>query len=196
MEPQAPSRRAWIIEGWGAMRRILVALCGVLAVGAVAVAVPAFAVSSNAVPACTASDLGVWVAISQGSAAAGSVFYPLQFTNLSGHACSLDGYPGVSVLSRGGTEQGSPASRYPQGTPRPVVVAAGATAHAQFIWSDGAVYTSPHCDPTSDVETLRVYPPGQRSSTLAMFSLEACSRPGATFMSVGPVEPGPGTFSG
>jgi hypothetical protein len=178
------------------MRRILVALCGVLAVGAVAAAVPAFAVSSDTVPACTASDLGVWVAVSQGSAAAGSVFYPLEFTNLSAHACSLDGYPGVSAMSRGNTEQGSPAGRYGAGTPQAVTIAAGGTAHAQFVWSDAAVYTSPRCDPTSDVATLRVYPPGQRSSTLAMFSLEACSRPGATFMSVGPVEPGPGAFSG
>jgi Protein of unknown function (DUF4232) len=156
-------------------------------------AVPALASptgSAGAVPACTASDLGVWVAIGKGGAAAGSVYYPLEFTNLSGQACSLDGYPGVSALSRAGTQQGSPASRYPEGTPRMVVIAAGATAHAQFVWSDGAVYTSPDCDPTSDAQTLRVYPPGQRSATSAMFSLEVCSRAGAVYMSVGPVEPG------
>ena len=32
--------------------------------------------SSAAVPACTAADLGVWVAVSQGNGAAGSVYYP------------------------------------------------------------------------------------------------------------------------
>jgi uncharacterized protein DUF4232 len=181
------------------MKGIVAAVLGLIAAGALAgpAAVSASAaVSSGAVPACTAADLGVWVAISQGSAAAGSVFYPLEFTNLSGHACSLDGYPGVSAMSRADTEQGSPASRYPDGTPRNVVIAAGATAHAQFVWSDAEVYTAPHCDPTSDVATLRVYPPGQHSATSAMFSLEACSRPGATYMSVGPIEPGPGTSPG
>jgi hypothetical protein len=170
------------------MRRILAALLGLAAVGALAV--PAAASASAAVPACTAADLGVWVAISQGSAAAGSVFYPLEFTNLSRHACSMDGYPGVSAMSRADTQQGSAASRYPDGTPRTVVVAAGATAHAQLVWSDAEVYTAPDCHPTSDVATLRVYPPGQRSATSAMFSLEACTRPGASFMSVGPIVPG------
>jgi hypothetical protein len=70
------------------------------------------------------------------------------------------------------------------------VIAPGATAHAQFVWSDAAVYTAPGCDPTSDVQTPRVYPPGQRSAPSAMFGLEVCSRPGATFMDVGPIQPG------
>ena len=179
------------------MRRILISLAaaalaaGLLAVPAAASAtVSPAAVSARAVPACTSSELGVWLAISKGDVAAGSVFYPLEFTNLSGHACSLDGYPGVSAMSRADTQQGSPATRYLGTNPRAVVLAAGATAHAKFVWSDTAVYTAPGCDPTSDVATLRVYPPGQRSATSAMFSLEACSRPGAWFMSVGPIVPG------
>jgi hypothetical protein len=172
------------------MKAFGIGLLGLLAVLLGTLAVPALASPATAVPACTASDLGVWVAISRGGVAAGSVYYPLELTNLSGHACSLDGYPGVSALSRAGTQQGSPASRYQAGTPRTVVIAAGATAHAQFLWSDGAVYTAPGCDPTSDVQTLRVYPPGQRSATSALFSLEVCSRAGVTYMSVGPVEPG------
>ena len=36
-----------------------------------------------AVRACTADDLGVWLAVAQLDGAAGSVYYPLQFTNLS-----------------------------------------------------------------------------------------------------------------
>jgi Protein of unknown function (DUF4232) len=176
------------------MRRFMVAVLGLLVAGAAALTVSAAASSSAAAPACTAADLGVWVAISQGSAAAGSAFYPLEFTNLSSHPCWVDGYPGVSALNSAGNQQGSAASRYQVGTPRRVVIAAGATAHAEFVWSDAAVYTAPGCDPTSNVQTLRVYPPGQRSATSAMFSLEVCSRPGATFMSVGPIVSGPGRF--
>jgi hypothetical protein len=188
------------------MRRFMLAVLGLIVAGSAVLAgtaglagtaVASSSGASGAAPACTASDLGVWVAVSQGSAAAGSVFYPLEFTNLSGHACSVDGYPGVSALSAAGTEQGSPASRYPVGSaPRTVLIAAGATAHAQFVWSDGAVYTAPGCHPTSDVATLRVYPPGQRSATSAMFSLEVCSRPGAAYMSVGPIVSGPRRFPG
>jgi hypothetical protein len=158
-------------------------------------AVPAAASPATA-PVCSPADLGVWVAISQGSAAAGSTFLPLEFTNLGRHACSLDGYPGVSALNAKGNQLGSAAARYLGATPRTVVIAAGATAHAELVWSDAAVYTSPHCDPTSGAQTLRVYPPGDRSSTLTMFDLEVCSRPGVTFMSVGPVVAGPGAFPG
>jgi Protein of unknown function (DUF4232) len=172
------------------MRRFAVAILGLIVAGSAALSTTAAAFSAGAAPACRASQLGVWVAISQGKAALGSAFYPLEFTNLSGHACSLYGYPGVSALSRTGAQLGSPASHYPDGTPRTVLIGAGGTAHALFIWSDAAVYTAPRCGPTSDVQLLRVYPPGQRSATDALFSLEACSRPGVTYLSVGPIKPG------
>jgi len=45
----------------------------------------------------------------QGDGAAGSVYYTLQFTNLSGHACTLRGYPGVSAVSLSGHQLGAPA---------------------------------------------------------------------------------------
>ena len=43
--------------------------------------------------------------------AAGSMYYPLQFTNLSRHACAMRGFPGVSAVDRNGHQLGSPASR-------------------------------------------------------------------------------------
>ena len=60
--------------------------------------------------ACTAADLGAWVAADQGNGAAGSIYYPLEFTNLSGHACSMRGFPGVSAIDRNGHQLGSPAA--------------------------------------------------------------------------------------
>src|SRR6478609_1310644 len=53
-----------------------------------------------AVRACTADDLGAWLAVAQLDGAAGSVYYPLQFTNLSRHACSMRGFAGVSAVDR------------------------------------------------------------------------------------------------
>jgi len=152
--------------------------------------------ASAPVPACTASDLGAWVAVTQGNGAAGSIYYPLQFTNLSHHACAMRGFPGVSAIDRNGHQLGSPA-RWGHAVPgRTVVLAAGATAHSILQWSDAEVTTAPGCHPTFSASELRVYPPNQYSATYAAFSLEVCSRPGPVYMSVGPVLPGVGTIYG
>jgi hypothetical protein len=152
--------------------------------------------AAASVRACTAEDLGVWLAADQGDGAAGTIYYPLQFTNLSGHACSLHGFAGISAIDRSGHQLGSPA-RWDHGrTPRTVVLAAGATAHAVLGWSDVAIATAPGCRPTFSATELRIYPPNQRSATHAAFSLEVCSRPGPIFMSVGPIIPGAGTRNG
>ncbi len=154
------------------------------------------AASASWVPQCTARNLGVWVAVDQGNGAAGSVFFPLQFTNLSGHACSLHGFPGVSAIDRNGHQLGSPASWNHVRVPKTVVLAAGATAHAVLQWSDAAVTTAPGCHPSFSAVSLRVYPPNQRSSTNAAFDLEVCSHPGPIYMSVQPIIAGAGTING
>ncbi len=148
------------------------------------------------VPACAAGDLGAWVAVTQGNGAAGSIYYPLQFTNLSRHACAMRGFPGVSAIDRNGHQLGSPASWDHVVPARTVVLAPGATAHTILRWSDVAVTTAPGCHPTVSTFELRVYPPGQYSATYAAFDLEACSRPGPVYMSVEPVLPGAGTIYG
>ena len=152
--------------------------------------------SSAAVHACTAQDLGVWVAISQGNGAAGSLFLPLQFTNLSRHACAMRGFPGVSAIDRNGHQLGSPASWDHVVPARTVVLAPGATAHSILRYSDVAVTTTPGCHPVFSTFELRVYPPGQRSATYAAFGLEACSHAGPIYLSVEPVLPGVGTING
>ncbi len=148
------------------------------------------------VVACTAGDLGAWVAVTQGNGAAGSVYYPLQFTNLSRHACAMRGFPGVSVLDRNGHQLGSPAGWAPGVAAHTVVLAAGATAHTILRYSDVTVTTTPGCHPVFSAFELRIYPPGQRSATYAAFGLEACSHAGPVYLSVGPVLPGVGTING
>lgn len=152
--------------------------------------------SAHWAPQCTAGDLGVWVAVDQGNGAAGSIYYPLEFTNLSGHACWLHGFPGVSAIDRNGHQLGSPASWNHVSAPKTVVLGAGATAHAVLRWSDIEVTTAPGCHPTFSAFALRVYPPNQRSSTNAAFGLEVCSHPGPIYMSVQPIIPGVGTING
>jgi len=152
--------------------------------------------TAAAVPACTAAGLGAWVAVSQSDGAAGSIFYPLQFTNLTRHACAMRGFPGVSAIDRNGHQLGSPAGWDHTRPVRTVVLAPGATAHAILRYGDVTVATAPGCHPVSSMFELRVYPPGQRQATYAAFSMEACSRPGPVYLDVTPLQAGVGTRNG
>jgi hypothetical protein len=152
--------------------------------------------ASAAVPACTAKDLGVWVAVSQGNGAAGSLYLPLQFTNLSRHACAMRGFPGVSAIDRNGHQLGSPASWDHVIPSRTVVLAPEATAHTILGYRDVTVTSTPGCHPTFGTFELRVYPPGQRGATYAAFDLQACSHAGPIYLGVEPVQPGVGTING
>lgn len=146
-----------------------------------------------AVRACTADDLGVWLAVSQLDGAAGSVYYPLQFTNLSRHACAMRGFAGVSAVDRNLHQLGSPAGRAHVFPVRTVVLAPGRTAHAVLRYADVTVATAPGCHPTFSAVELRVYPPGQRHATYAAFDFEVCSHAGPVYMDIGPIQAGVGT---
>jgi len=182
------------------------------AVAGLAISTAAYAATSSgtastasaAIPKCTAAlgqygNVNVWVADGQGNGAAGTIYYPLEFTNVSGHTCSLFGFPGVSAISRGGHQLGSPAnweSGGSFGTPRTVIVRPGATAHAILAYHDAVVSTTAGCDPVNTTFQLRVYPPDQRGATFAFFDLQACSHAGPSYLSVGPIKPGVGTVNG
>jgi hypothetical protein len=146
-----------------------------------------------AVRACTADDLGVWLAVTQLDGAAGSVYYPLQFTNLSRHACAMRGFAGVSAVDRNLHQLGSPAGRNHVFPVRTVLLAPGRTAHAILRFSDVTLTTAPGCHPTSRAFELRVYPPGQRHATYAAFDFEVCSHAGPVYMDIGPIQAGVGT---
>ena len=147
----------------------------------------------SAVRACTADDLGVWLAVAQLDGAAGSVYYPLQFTNLSRHACAMRGFAGVSAVDRNLHQLGSPAGRAHVVPVRTVVLAPGRTAHAVLRYGDVTVSTAPGCHPTFRTFELRVYPPGQHHATYAAFDFEVCSHAGPVYMDIGPIQAGVGT---
>ena len=187
-----------------ATRRI-VAVAAV-AVAGLAISTAAYAATSSpgaartpaaAIPRCTASDLGVWVAVDQGDGAAGTIYYPLEFTNLSHHTCSLFGYPGVSALDANGHQLGSPASWESLAGARTVNLAPGATAHTLLGYHDVVVNTAPGCTQVKLAVDLRIYPPDQRSATDAAFPVEACVHAGTVYMTIEePIIPGVGTIYG
>jgi hypothetical protein len=185
------------------VRRMAAIAAAVAAAGLIAATAASATTSSAAarasaafVPGCTAFDLGVWLAIDQGSGAAGTIYYPLEFTNLSGHACSLFGFPGVSALNAQGRQLGSPAGWDRTTTPQAVILAPGATAHTLLAYHDAVVSTEPGCDPVNTAVLLRVYPPGQRSSADAAYDFQSCSHAGPVYLSIfGPIAPGVGTVN-
>jgi len=148
-----------------------------------------------AVPECQAADLGVWLAVDQGNGTAGSTYFPLQFTNLSKHTCSLTGFPGVSAINSNVKQLGSPA-HWSHVTPvRTVILSPGATAHTMLQYGDVQVETAPGCGRATTAFELRVYPPGQRSATHAAFDLPVCSHAGPIYMNVEPITAGVGTIN-
>jgi len=185
-----------------AARRVIAVAAAVAAAGlattSAAVAATS-APSAAATPKCSANaggpSLAVWVAADQGNGAAGTIFYPLEFTNLSAHSCSLHGFAGVSAIDRDGHQLGSPAG-WDSGTSTTVILAPGATAHAVLAYHDAVLGQSPGCHSVSTASELRVYPPDQRTATDAFFDLQVCSHAGPIYMDVGPIQPGAGTING
>jgi hypothetical protein len=174
-----------------AVRRIL----AVAAVSCAAALVPAIALASpgsaagpaktTATPACAASGLDVWLN-TQGNGAAGTIYYYLQFTNLSGSSCTLFGFPGVSGVNLSGTQLGSAASRDGT-TPHTVTLANGATAQALLGIVQVGNFPASQCHPVT-AAGLRVYPPGQTQSKVAPFPFGACSASGPGYLRIGPVQ--------
>jgi Domain of unknown function (DUF4232) len=136
---------------------------------------PAAASGAAGGNACTPADLKVTLVTSGGGAAAGSTYYPLNFTNVSAAACTLDGYPGVSfVTSPSGSQIGSAASRNPVVPPALVTLAPGAVAHSTLQVVDALNYSKSACHPVT-VHWLRVYPPNQVTAMHVSFTTTACS---------------------
>lgn len=141
-----------------------------------------------AMPRCASSGLVVWLA-TQGNAAAGSVYYQLQFTNLSGHGCTLRGYPGVSAIGLNAHQLGRAASREAGASVTTVALPAGATAIAMLRIVEAGNFPPAACRQT-EAAGLRIYPPGQRASKVVPFPFEACSRSGPSYLSISPIRKG------
>jgi len=137
---------------------------------------------------CATTDLKLTVGAANG--AAGTIFYPLDFTNTSGSACTMFGYPGVAfVSSPGGSQIGAPASRRTAAAPTVITVAPGATVHATLAVSD--VLIGNNCKHQQQVNWVQVYPPDQFSALFASLSRQGCADKSLVTMGVTTVSSGP-----
>lgn len=149
-------------------------------------AAPGAAVAQHtATPACTTSGLDVWLN-TQGQGAAGTIYYDLEFTNLSGGTCTLFGYPGVSGTNLTGTQLGSAANRITI-TPHTVTLANGATAFALVGIVQAGIFPASKCGPVTGA-SLRVFPPNQTQSKRVPFPFPACSKTGPGYLNIQPVQ--------
>ena len=124
---------------------------------------------------CSSSALTAHVDVAQGGAAAGSTYVPIDFTNTSASACTMDGYPGVSfVRSPSGAQLGNPATRNTAGAPAMVTLAPGGVAHAILRVAAAGDYSQSACTPVT-AHWLKIFPPNQATAIYAHYDVQACS---------------------
>jgi hypothetical protein len=162
------------------------ALAAALLAALIASVSPASGASAASLPHCATSGLVIWLDTS-GSGAAGSVFYNLEFTNLSGHKCTLHGFPGVSGVNLAGHRLGSAASFDHSVAAHTVTLAKGGQAHAVLRIVDAGNFPASSCHQVT-AAGLRVFPPNQTASKVVPFPFQACSRSGPVYLSVRPVK--------
>jgi Protein of unknown function (DUF4232) len=173
-------------------RLIVVALAGAAALAAALPLSPASgAAGPHAVAAATAScktsDLVIWTNNGAGGGTAGSVYYKIRFTNLSGHACTLTGYPKVSAVNLAGKRIGGAAQQEAGQKPKLVKLANGATATTLLRVVDPGNFSPSACHEVM-AAGLRVRPPGQSTSKLVPVPFATCSLAGQHTLSVGVVK--------
>jgi Protein of unknown function (DUF4232) len=131
---------------------------------------------------CYQAGLRAWLGV-PGSGAAGSTFYELELSNVSGQTCTLYGYPGVSALINGQQQVGSAAARSASHPKTLVTLTPGATAHVILQISNVSAFTPAACQPVT-ATALRVYPPGAYAALQIPFTFSACSRAGPVYLHV------------
>jgi hypothetical protein len=89
------------------------------------------------------------------------------------------GYPGVAFVTKaggaeaGGTVLGKPAFRNAAFAPKLVILAPGATAHADLQVQAAQNYPAATCKPVSG-HWLQVYPPGSKAAEYVRFAAVTC----------------------
>ncbi len=138
-----------------------------------------------ATPACETPGLVIWLDTT-GNGAVGTTFYNLHLTNLSGHACTLNGYPFLFAVNLSGHQVG-PRASFQKPSPHQVTLRKGQTATAVLGIVDTGNFSPSACRSVT-AAGLRVFPPNQTRSKLVPFPFSACSRAhGPVSLNVGAV---------
>jgi hypothetical protein len=158
----------------------LLVVCALVA--GLAVAAGSIAHAAGGTPACATGGLVAWLD-TNGDSAAGSTYFKLKLTNLSGRRCAFRGYPGVSAVDLAGRQLGSAAGRNAHTRASTVSLAPGRTAAAVLQVAHIGVYPTADCRPVT-AAGLRVYPPNQKASKVVPIPFRVCSRVGPVYLHV------------
>jgi hypothetical protein len=175
-------RRSGFRSGGTLSRRLAL----VAPIGLIAAASAHGSGSAAAAPKCASSSLVVWLN-DEGAGTAGSFYYKIEFFNLSGHKCTLFGYPGVSAINLGGHQIGTPARREHFRSAKLLKLAPRSSAIAILHVTDPGVLPASSCHATF-AAGLRVYPPGQTRAKIVPFPVPICSERGHSNMAVRAIE--------
>jgi hypothetical protein len=131
--------------------------------------------------------------VTAGDSAAGHIGLFLVFTNASGQTCTLDGYPGVSLVNGSGTQINDPATwSSALGGPAVVSLAPGAKAHANLLLVDTDNFAgNPSCQPVTAMK-IKVYPPANTVALFAATTKKICKVAGTGVPQVFVVQAGSG----
>jgi Domain of unknown function (DUF4232) len=162
-------------------RRAVTVLAAIAAGGGAVVAASPAAIAAGSA-ACQTRGLVVWLNTTP-NGAAGSAFYTLNFTNLSGSRCTLRGYPGVSAVNLRGRQLGRAATRNSSRRVRTVSIRNGGTASTTVQIVEAGNFPPSSCGMTT-AAGLKVFPPNQGASRTVPFPFPACSRSGPSVLSV------------
>ncbi|HEX9042967.1 MAG TPA: DUF4232 domain-containing protein [Trebonia sp.] len=150
--------------------------------------------TTSAVPGCATRDLQVRAGVSQG--AAGSVYQVIVFTNIGNKACTLYGYPGVSLA--GGTpvtQVGQAAARSPVAGPTLVTLQPGQAGNALLRITQALNYPAATCSPKATTY-LQIYPPNQTTPMYLAYTATGCASTSVKLLTIGVVQAGAGSASG
>jgi hypothetical protein len=135
---------------------------------------PARPDSATFTPLCQTPGLVIWLD-TEGNGAAGTIFYELHFTNLSGRTCTLNGFPFLYAVNLAGKQIGRVAAFRRPPSPRLVTVGRGRTVSAVLGIVETGNFSPNVCRPVT-AAGIRVFPPNQTRSKVIPFPFSTCSR--------------------
>jgi len=153
------------------------------------------AAASPGLATCRTASLRTTLDSSQADAAAGSTYYPIDFTNTSAAACLLAGYPGVSFVTAAdgtGRQIGAAAQRNPQFGAVTVRLDPEGHAHAWLQVAQAGNYPASACSPVT-AHGLQVFPPDETEPGYIQQDFPACALTSAQVLTIMPVRSGEGS---
>jgi Protein of unknown function (DUF4232) len=114
------------------------------------------------------------------------------FTNISGAACTLFGYPGVALAGGSPVAQiGAAAARSATTPAKTVTLAAGGTASALLRITQAENYPATRCNPAAS-DYLQIYPPNQTTPIYLAYKSTACASTSVNLLTIEVVQAGNG----